>query len=69
MRMNFQTNGEMTKLITGNRAMWINVLHFAGLLRKLAMTIHVSVIARYAMTAHVTVIARYEAIQRNIIET
>ena len=46
MRVNFQTNGEMTKFITGNRAMWLNVLHFTGLLRRLAMTIHVAVIAR-----------------------
>jgi len=36
----------MTKLITGNGELWLNMLHLTGLLRKLAMTIHVVVIAR-----------------------
>ena len=36
----------MTKLIDGNGAIWLNMLHLTGLLRKLAMTIHVAVIAR-----------------------
>ena len=68
----------MTKLITGNGVMWLNMLHLTGLLRKLAMTIHVAVIASFlamtihvaviasflAMTIHVAVIARNEAIQK-----
>ena len=35
MSINFQTKGEMTRLITGNGAVWIKVQYFTGLLRPL----------------------------------